>query len=326
MRSTCGIKFLNMHARSSNIRAYSLIRIRHKYMDTTKAFLALGLNRTASSQEVEDRFRSLANDVHPDKGGSDEQMSELNEARATALKFIADSNALVPEKALQEALVAVQSKTLNQQDLSNRIAESRKIIRDRTTNKLRKYRLASTMLAAICGGAIFIVNDIPKELFFARIPESALLHMDMSRREEIEATYKDINAFYSRLWLAGWFGLVVISGIGAWYFSLRIDRAENELKDLEDHTNTKTLMYNYLKCFIPDKLSKFWTLEELVQAIEEWPMKSKRFKKLSKEIGSLRFAQYLIDRALKMELIVSNEIMEDGELVEQYSIKLPDNA
>ena len=112
-----------------------------KNMDRKKAFSVLGVDDSVSSHEVEERFRVLANDAHPDKGGSDQLMSELNDARATAIKFIDNGNALVPAKALQSALIAVQSQALAQQHLSNRILESRKDISARTTNKLRTKRV-----------------------------------------------------------------------------------------------------------------------------------------------------------------------------------------
>lgn len=45
----------------------------------------LGVRRDASRAVIEANFRSLANDRHPDRGGSNEAMSELNRARTEAL-------------------------------------------------------------------------------------------------------------------------------------------------------------------------------------------------------------------------------------------------
>ena len=297
-----------------------------KHVDSTQAFVILGLDNSASTQEVEERFRSLANDAHPDKGGSDQQMSELNEARATALKFLGDVNAMVPAEALQGALIAAQSHALARQHLSHKIAESRKEIRDRATNKLRKYRRASTILAAVCAGALFLGKEIPKEFFHTNISKTELRRMDVVMREEWQDYIEDRNTEYSRLWQMASFNFAICAGIGAWFFSFRIERAEHELKELEEQTSTKTLLYKYLQDIVPTKVSSFWTLEDIAQAIEEWPMESKQFKRLAREIGPLRFAQYLTDRALELDLIVSKELMVDGVLIEQYSIKAPDSA
>lgn len=46
----------------------------------------MGLNGTESHQVIKDRYRVLAKTRHPDRGGSDQQFSELNQAYNTALK------------------------------------------------------------------------------------------------------------------------------------------------------------------------------------------------------------------------------------------------
>lgn len=48
----------------------------------------LQVPRTVSRATVEAKFRELARDRHPDKGGSDDQMAELNRARQQALQEI----------------------------------------------------------------------------------------------------------------------------------------------------------------------------------------------------------------------------------------------
>jgi len=48
----------------------------------------LKLPRTAARDDIETAFRTLARERHPDRGGSDHQMAELNAARARALQDI----------------------------------------------------------------------------------------------------------------------------------------------------------------------------------------------------------------------------------------------
>jgi hypothetical protein len=52
----------------------------------------LKLPRTASRDDIEAAFRTLARERHPDRGGSDHQMAELNAARAKALRDIGTSS------------------------------------------------------------------------------------------------------------------------------------------------------------------------------------------------------------------------------------------
>lgn len=48
-------------------------------------FEVLGLRPNASREQIEAMFRLLAQTAHPDRGGSNEAMAELNAARAAAL-------------------------------------------------------------------------------------------------------------------------------------------------------------------------------------------------------------------------------------------------
>lgn len=50
----------------------------------------LGLSAAASRADVDDAYRRLARDAHPDRGGSHEQMAELNAARDQAVRKIGE--------------------------------------------------------------------------------------------------------------------------------------------------------------------------------------------------------------------------------------------
>jgi hypothetical protein len=45
-------------------------------------------NKSATAEEIDAAYRRLARDRHPDRGGSNEAMAELNAARADALKEV----------------------------------------------------------------------------------------------------------------------------------------------------------------------------------------------------------------------------------------------
>lgn len=53
-------------------------------------FLVLSVDSSASAQEIRRAWRERARTVHPDAGGSDAEMQELNEALRQALELIAD--------------------------------------------------------------------------------------------------------------------------------------------------------------------------------------------------------------------------------------------
>ena len=63
-------------------------------MDRHEAMAVLGLSGDPTVEEIESRFRELAHDLHPDKGGDHEAMTKLARARDAVLD-INSSTALV---------------------------------------------------------------------------------------------------------------------------------------------------------------------------------------------------------------------------------------
>jgi DnaJ domain len=57
-------------------------------MSTADPFLFLSVDRTATPQEIRQAWREKARTAHPDTGGSDVAMQELNEALRKALEFV----------------------------------------------------------------------------------------------------------------------------------------------------------------------------------------------------------------------------------------------
>lgn len=292
-------------------------------MNSTRAFEILGIQGHPTPAEIEQSFRALASEAHPDKGGSDQQMSELNEAKAVALGFINGANALVPVQIFQNALIVAQSHAAERHQRAQRLTESKKEVKTLATNKLRSYRRISTILAAICAGAMFLGKEVPAELFHKNVPASVLQNLDMLEREQLEARVAEENAKLSQMWLLFTLGFVVYAGIGAWFFTMKIDRVEHDLKQFEEDTSTKTLMHKHLRDLLQAKVSSSWTMEDLACAIEARLTTPEKFRGLVRTIGPMRLAQYLTERAVDIDLIESKETLADGELVEQYSVKPP---
>ena len=70
-------------------RGIDVATMRAAYMQLSPAadhWDTLGLERGAPRADVDRRYRQLAQDLHPDKGGTDAQMAALNVARDAALR------------------------------------------------------------------------------------------------------------------------------------------------------------------------------------------------------------------------------------------------
>ena len=54
-------------------------------MSKDEAFNILGLNASATSEEIKSAHKKLISQLHPDKGGTDYLASKINQARETLL-------------------------------------------------------------------------------------------------------------------------------------------------------------------------------------------------------------------------------------------------
>jgi hypothetical protein len=292
-------------------------------MDANKAFTILGLDRSASSADINKKFKSMLRDSHPDgEKGDHDDMVELNEARAVALKNNFESGQIIPIEQFQEIMVLSQLKTFELQNISKRVEESKKEFSKQATNKLKSYKKVSTVLTAIFAGVLFLGKEVPKDFFHETIPHTILLEMDGDREKKIlmEAELKDRNADISRFWKSNLLMLSVFSGFGIWYFKRRIERAESLLKDLEVNISTRSLMHRFLRKLLKHKYEQSWSLDELVEEIAIWPKELDQFRGLINEIGDFNLAMFLIDRSQELNLLKTDELMIDGELIEKYSI------
>lgn len=289
-------------------------------MNKEKAFSVLGLNSSADSKQIERKFKSLARKCHPDHGGTDKSMAELNEARSVALEHLNSNNSLITYEALQNALVQVQEQQFAQQHLMTKASESRNEMLVRSTNKLRRFRKYALVLAAVSTAILFIGKDLPKDLITMLAPPIDKTHLDASQVQAIEMEIDERGEEYSRMWSVLSLLLAGYAGGCAWYLSYRIDRAELELKDIEENTSTKQLMYRFLSHLLEHHITSQWTLNELILAVERYALLSEH-RRLINDIGPFSFAKYLTDRAMAMGLVHAMEVMEEGVLIEHYLLK-----
>ena len=75
-------------------------------MATRDPFAVLLIDKTASAQDIRRAWRERARTVHPDVGGSDAAMQELNEALRIALELVGVTKV---SKAVSLSLKAHQS-------------------------------------------------------------------------------------------------------------------------------------------------------------------------------------------------------------------------
>lgn len=293
-------------------------------MDTNQAFEILGLDPLTTPEEIEKRFRQLATERHPDHGGANEPMSELNEARSTALTALVHSRAMVPIDALHSAVELVATSHHKHQLAEKRVTKAQEDLKSRSTGTLRQYRRVAGVLAAVASAAVFLGNEIPAD-FLHTTPTRLLVTEGepppVAVDSELQDRVDEYNRMMSRYWLFTWLSVAAYGGLGAWWFTRRIESMEHHLRDLEEETGTKTLLYKFLREILGDNIHGRWTLEELNAAIFQWQhTQSGPYAHAAIGLGSLRFAQYLMDRAQQVRLVTVREESDREGLTEYYQV------
>lgn len=319
-------------------------------MDKEEAFKILELEITANAEQVEEKFKLLANQNHPDRGGSGEAMARLNVARDKAHQFLAEKRPLVPIESISQIVLASQGKLVEHQQLTEKANESKNEIRARSTNRLRKSRRVAGIFIAISAVVTFFGKQIPKDILSTEPPT---FYANFSQEKDAikirDQWNKDVNELTRGLTLLGFVVLTMAGGM-AWRITNRIDKIEHDVKDFEELTNSKRMMFLFLKQLLGDKINAQWTFDQLSSAIEEWAFgyirlhsdyskarhrpsgpfilfptheytNAFQLKHLPRAIGIHSFANYVLDRSLLLGLIESMESYEEGVLVETYIIK-----
>jgi hypothetical protein len=298
-------------------------------MDRKKALRILGLNEKADPKEIKTRFKELANSAHSDKGGSDEEMSELLEARETALKAFSSSHSLVPIEVFEKALDKISKRTQLQRDVEIKAESLKTQILSRATNRLRKYRQVAAILGAVSVAALFLGKDLPKELLPTNEPIQIEQNMPKEKQDEITKRNVEIkyeNALMTKMWLAMTFGIAIFAGIGAWSFTRRIDEIEHDLSEFDEHISLKTNLYSMLKNVLGEKLSNKWTLDDFKNGLIDWKAeKNEKWGYIAHIIGQDKFAYMVLLKSQQIGLLKVTESICDGALIEQYVLDMDVN-
>ena len=230
-------------------------------------------------------------------------MAELNEARFVALQAIQPGQSLVPLETLNAALTVAAIRQEERQTLDTRVKNMRKHILSRSTSKYKRNRRIAGIFAAIAGVAIFLQKEIPIDMFYPLSSISDTVGLPSHQQEQINQWRAERDRSFSAAWNIMFLSVAFYAGFAAWLFTSRIDKVNRELEDLEEQTGTKTLLYLFLQEILGEKIRGKWTLIDMAEIISQKKTVPKKYLYSAGQIGSMRFSQFLIDRALQLNLI-----------------------
>ena len=282
--------------------------IRVELMDYQQAFEILNLQTNSDEENIENRFKELAKENHPDKGGNDKDMSNILTARDIALTYSNNKQTLVPIELTREII--------EYQNTFKDLEKTEKQVTRRYVSQYKRYKNMTGIFGVFTGGLAFI-NTISNDFIFV----------------ELTSLHKTLL-----------FVTTFVMGIYYWFFSSMVETINNHIIEVLDEFDDKEIYINAVNQIIPTEKRHGFTKRELIDIIGSWSGNSAKghielpfilplfshswsIKKLARNIGPKDFSRILILKGLKNDILEEKEIIDDkGYLSLNYVLKLKSRA
>lgn len=278
-------------------------------MDYQQAFKILNLPTNSDKEEIKNRCKELAKENHPDKGGSDEIMSNILIARDIALTYC-NTNQLVPIEFTKEI---ISKELIEYQNTFRELEKTEKQITRKYVSRYKTYKNITGIFGVFIGGFAFINTIYSNE--FSPI--------------EITPLMKNVLFILA-------FGM----GFYYWLFSSMAETINNNIIEVLDEFDDKETYINAVDKIIPPEKRQGFTKIELIDIIVSWSGNSVKgriepififplfshswsIKKLARNIGPKDFSKILILKGLKNDVLVENEIINNhGDFSLKYVLNI----
>ncbi len=259
-------------------------------MNFNEAINILGLTENASFQEIDNAYKKLAQKYHPDKGGNNADMMLINEARILLIEHLSAKSLPLVQKQLDIAIQKINDISIGQKICARKAERIERNILNLRTNKLRKWKRISYILATISAAALFIDKDF-LDLLFGILPED----------DDIDEIQESISMIYIALLSIG-----AIVGFVAWCLSQKINKIEEDLVKFHDCLLDKYTYVELMKIVFGGELPKQWDLNMMSDALNRNVYKIntlsnvnndldlKVFHAILNAIGTEKFTQLLL--------------------------------
>lgn len=224
-------------------------------MDKEEAFRKLRFEPNVYKDEINSKFKDLAHLSHPDKGGNNNEMSELLEARDVALRSF-DSN-LVSFSDLNEI---IRSQNNYEETKRQQIESHKNLIKQIVNNHTRRnksYKTFSLYMGSLSTLFFFIATQaqtvigsnesnyddfIPSSVFFYLLPGSLLTPVS-------KFGYNLIYNIFCLRWII--FLLAIFFGLLYLITTIKVSRVEHAVDDIGEMLGNKREYFVILSTFGP---------------------------------------------------------------------------
>lgn len=215
-------------------------------MDEERAFEILEIPKTASSEDIENKFQDLVNQRHPDRGGNAEDLMELIEARRTALES-QSGKSLTPYE--EDAVPKIPNETYDQK--KNKSEKTLDRIVRKHTSKYRRYKQILKIFTAFIGTLTFfrLISS-----FIPTVSDGPLI-------------LDEFAMYFTTFTLLLYIGTL---GFLYWLINLKVKNIEVIVAEVEEVFDQKSNLIRMLSNLDMDLEDDYITEEELQIAIKDW--------------------------------------------------------
>jgi DnaJ domain len=290
-------------------------------MEKAEALRVLGLDESATDDEVKAAFRRLVRQVHPDTGGGQPaDVQRLEEARDAALS---PGGALIPVNQVKDLILVSQEPLQRQLERQGRQADReatfKQVVRAQTS-RLRQAQRDRTAYAGLAAGVAAVSQVI---------------------RAVPAGNAGSTGSVVASVLLAAFGLLAAMLAIMAWRASQHVRLIEEAVEDANDTLSSRPSFVATFREITGGSEATTWTSEELKELIYSWsagrtvheaavsmsyligrgdplPLSA-----LAHEIRPADFLKLLLAKGRELELLQVDESWDDGRLVERYSLRVP---
>lgn len=289
-------------------------------MDFNEAINILGVTENASYEEIDNAYKLLAQKRHPDKGGNDDDMVQLNEARIFLLEHLSAKSLPLVQKELELAIQKINDISITQKISARKAEKIERNILKIKTNKLQKWKRISFVLTGISAAALFIDKD------FLDFLSGTLSEEGDFEKDEVQDS---IGMIYIAL-----FSIGAIAGLIAWCLSQKINKVEENLLEFHDDLSNKHTYIELMKIIFGGEIPKLWNLTMMNDAFcnkhyfhanklsnldKNYNMKV--FLSILDAIGPEKTAQLLILKGQEYSFLNTSNDQEGNEYTNYYALK-----
>lgn len=289
-------------------------------MDFNKAVNLLGVAENASYEEIDNAYKQLAQKRHPDKGGSEADMIQLNKARIFLLEHLSAKSLPLVQKQLELAIQKINDISITQKICARKVEKIERNILKIKTNKLQKWKQISFVLTGISAAALFIDKD------FLDFLSGMLSEKDDFEKDEVQDS---IGMIYIALFSVG-----AIVGFIAWCLSRKINKVEENLLEFHDDLSNKHTYIELMKIIFGGEIPKLWNLKMMNDALNnKYYFHANKLSNIHKNsnikiflsildaLGPEKTAQLLILKGQEYSFLNVSNDQEDNEYANYYALK-----